>query len=144
MFSFRVDGKEYKIKYGYGVLCETDLIDKVIGLTDAESSEHAFQNIMSTVTELLLAGLQKKHQDEFGYGTESEKKAALKKVYDLMDEYEEESTEENPQDVFTLFQKLQDELMANGFLSRITAEAQKAAQEQNAAKIPQDHKRKRS
>lgn len=144
MFSFRVGNKEYKIKYGYGVLCETDLIDRVIDLSNTEDGENTFQKIMSTVAELLLAGLQKKHSDEFGYETEFEKKAALEKVYDIMDEYEDESTKECPQDVFTLFEKLQDELMSNGFLSRITAEAQKMAQAQDATKIPQDHRRKRN
>ena len=32
MFSFTVNGKEYKVKYGYGVLCNSDLIDKVTSI----------------------------------------------------------------------------------------------------------------
>ena len=32
MFSFKVGDKEYKVKYGYGVLCNSDLIDKVTSI----------------------------------------------------------------------------------------------------------------
>lgn len=142
MFGFMVNGKEYKVRFGYGVLCKTDLIDRVVNLTNQADSKNAFQSMMSTVAELLLAGLQKKHRDEFGYETENEKKAVLEKIYDLMDDYEDESTEENSQDCYTLFEKLQEELMANGFLSKITGQAKEVLEEKNATKIPQDHKKK--
>lgn len=142
MFSFRVSDKEYKVRFGYGVLCKTDLIDRVANLSNQKDEEHAFQNMMTTVAELLLAGLQKKHSDEFGYETDLEKKDVLEKVYDLMDDYEDESTEERPQDGYTLFEMLQKELMANGFLSKITREVGKVAEKQNATVIPQDHKKK--
>ena len=91
MFSFKVENKEYKVKYGYGVLCNTDLIDRV---TSIGTEDNSFKGAMNTVVELILAGLQKCHKDEFGYDTDSEKEIALGKVYDLLDEYEEESTEE--------------------------------------------------
>lgn len=142
MFSFTVSGKEYKVRFGYGVLCKTNLIDRVVNLSNQKDEEHAFQNMMATVAELLLAGLQKKHKDEFAYETDLEKKTALEKIYDLMDDYEDEGTEENPQDGYTLFEMLQKELMANGFLSRITSKVEEAVAEQNATKIPQDHKKK--
>lgn len=142
MFSFTASGKEYKVRFGYGVLCKTNLIDRVVNLSNQKDEEHAFQNMMTTVAELLLAGLQKKHKDEFSYETDLEKKAVLEKVYDLMDDYEDESTEEHPQDGYTLFEMLQNELMANGFLSKISNEAEEAAAKQNATVIPQDHKKK--
>lgn len=142
MFSFKVSGKEYKVRFGYGVLCKTNLIDRVVNLSNQKDEEHAFQNMMTTVAELLLAGLQKKHGDEFAYETDSEKKVVLEKIYDLMDDYEDEGTEEKPQDGYTLFGMLQKELMANGFLSRITSEAEEKAKEQDATVIPQDHKQK--
>lgn len=142
MFSFTVSGKEYKVRFGYGVLCKTNLIDRVVNLSNQKDEEHAFQNMMCTVAELVLAGLQKKHKDEFGYETENEKNAVLEKVYDLMDDYEDESTEENPQDCYTLFEMLQSELEKNGFLSKITKMGEEAAKKQNATVIPQDHKKK--
>ena len=140
MFSFTVNGKEYKVKYGYRVLCNSDLIDKV---TAIGQENNGFKGAMKTVAELILAGLQKCHKDEFGYETESEEETALAKVYDLMDEYEEESTEENPQSGYTLFEKCNEELMKNGFLSQMRKNAEENAKEQDATVIPQDHKAKK-
>lgn len=142
MFSFDVNGKEYKVRFGYRVLCSTNLIDRVVNIAQQKDDGHAFQNMISTVAELLLAGLQKSHRDEFGYETDSEKKVALDKVYDMLDAYEDESTEENPQDGYTMFEKLQEELMNNGFLSRVTKLVSQSAEELDATKIPQDHKKK--
>ena len=140
MFSFTVNGKEYKVKYGYRVLCNSDLIDKV---TSIGQENNGFKGAMKTVAELILAGLQKCHKDEFGYETESEEETALAKVYDLMDEYEEESTEENPQSGYTLFEKCNEELMKNGFLSQMRKNAEENAKVQDATVIPQDHKPKK-
>lgn len=142
MFSFNVSGKEYKVRFGYRVLCKTNLIDRVVNITRQKDEEHAFQNMMVTVAELLLAGLQKSHRNEFGYETDSEKEEVLDKVYDMLDTYEDESTEENPQDGYTMFENLQNELMKNGFLSRITEASAKATEAQDATKIPQDHQKK--
>lgn len=141
MFSFKVNGKEYKVRFGYRVLCKTNLIDRVVNISKHDDKDHAFQNMISIVAELLLAGLQKSHRDEFGYDSESEKEAALDKVYDMLDTYEDESTEENPQDAYSMFNELQKELMSNGFLLKMTQEA-KIIAEKNATKIPQDHKKK--
>lgn len=143
MFSFKVSGKEYKIRFGYRVLCTTNLIDRVVNISDQDDKSHAFQNMLETVAELLLAGLQKSHRDEFGWETESEKKQVMDKVYDLLDTYEDESTEENPQDGFTMFEMLQKELMENGFLSQVGKRTEANAEKQNATKIPQDHKKAR-
>ena len=140
MFTFKVGDKEYKVKYGYRVLCNSDLIDKV---TAIGQENNGFKGAMKTVAELILAGLQKCHKDEFGYETESEEETALAKVYDLMDEYEEESTEENPQSGYTLFEKCNEELMKNGFLSQMRKNAEENAKVQDATVIPQDHKAKK-
>lgn len=118
MFSFKVADKEYKVKFGYKVLCKTDVIDRFVGLDRNSDSEHSFKNLMSVVSELLLAGLQKYHSNEFGWSTEDEKDKAIDKVLDLLDTFEDEGTEENPQDGFTMFEKLQEELFKNGFLSK--------------------------
>ena len=37
-----IDGKEYKIKFGYRVLCKTDLIDKVINISKEKGGNHVF------------------------------------------------------------------------------------------------------
>ena len=113
MVTFNVHGKEYKVVFGYGLLTKTDVLDKVQGITDGK--ERSLQKMISLLPELLLAGLQKKHKDEFGYESDSEKKAVLDKVCDLLDDYEDEGTEENPKSGFDLYQLLDKELEKNGF-----------------------------
>lgn len=141
MVTFNVHGKEYKVVFGYGLLTQSDVLDKVQEITSGQ--ERNLQKLISILPELLLAGLQKKHKDEFGYETESERTVAFQKVCDLLDDYEDEGTEENPKSGFDLYKILDTELEKNGFLSGLlntVADAQ--AQEKNATKLPQDHKKK--
>lgn len=139
MFSFSVNDKTYKVKFGYGVLTQSDILTQV-------SSMGAINNpkdMIKMLPELILAGLQRKHKDEFGYETEEEKKAAYEKVCDLLDDYEDESTEENPQNGFILFEKASKELEKNGFLSgMVKAMEEKSEEEKKLPKTPQDHKKK--
>lgn len=148
MYVFKVNDGEYKIKYSYRVLCETDLIDRVIDTmaTTDESKDGAtqFKDLLKLTAELLLAGLQKFHRDEFGYDTDSEKKEKLFIVYDMIDDYEDEHREEpedSRKDSATLFIDLQEELENNGFLSRIGRSGQDNLESQNATVIPMDHQK---
>ena len=113
MVTFNVQGEEYKVVFGYGLLTKTDVLDKVQGITDGK--ERSLQKMISLLPELLLAGLQKKHKEEFGYESDSEKEVVLNKVCDLLDDYEDEGTEENPKSGFDLYQLLDKELEKNGF-----------------------------
>lgn len=141
MVTFAVNGKEYKVVFGYGLLTQSDVLDKVQEITSGQ--ERNLQKLISILPELLLAGLQKKHKDEFGYETESERTVAFQKVCDLLDDYEDEGTEENPKSGFDLYQLLDKELEKNGFLSGLlNAVAEAQAVEKNATKLPQDHKKK--
>lgn len=138
MFSFSANGKTYKVKFGYGVLTQSDILTQV-------SSMGAINNpkdMIKMLPELILVGLQKKHKDEFGYETEEEKKIAYDKVCDLLDDYEDESTEENPHNGFTLFEKASQELEKNGFLSGMVKAMEKSEEEKKLPKTPQDHKKK--
>lgn len=136
MYIFRIHGKEYKVRFTYRMICEGDLLDKVSAVGDF--SELDAKGILSklaiTTAELLLAGLQKYHSDEFGYKDEKDRKALIDEVLDMFDDYEDESTEENPQSAFTLFRDLQGELERNGFLSAMM----NAAEETETAKATAD------
>lgn len=135
MITLKVNNKDYKLVFGYGALLKTDILDRI-----QNSNKEGLKGAISLLPELLLVGLQKRHKDEFGWETESEKEVVLDKIYDLLDEYESESTDDNPQDGFMLLQQMNDELGKNGFLSRIMKMVE--AENQNATKIPQDHKKK--
>lgn len=148
MYVFKVNDTEYKVKYSYRVLCETDLIDRVINTMatsdDSKDGATQFKDLLKLTAELLLAGLQKFHRDEFGYDTDSEKKEKLFVVYDMIDDYEDEHAEEpdeSRKDSATLFIDLQSELENNGFLSRIGRDSQENLETQNATVIPLDHQK---
>lgn len=145
MYEFRVKEDVYKIRFGYGVLYKTDLIDRVLSVSELNEKNPAdtLKNLIGLTAELLLAGLQKSHSDKFGYETEEEREKMILKVCDLIDEYEDEHTDDDgnrDKDGFTLFSDLQGELERNGFLSQITKTAATDAAKVNATKIPTDHK----
>lgn len=136
MFSFSVNDKTYKVKFGYGVLSQSDILTKVATMGNINNPK----DMIAMLPELILAGLQRKHKDEFGYETEEEKKVAYEKVCDLLDDYEDESTEENPKNGYILFEKASKELENNGFLSGIMNAME--GMEKKLPKTPQDHKKK--
>lgn len=161
MYLFKVNGETYKVRFSYAVLCQTDLIERLFDSAGADDPVTILKSTISLTGELLLAGLQREHEDEFGYLSEDEfgnfvedaakKKTMLRKVYYLIDDYESESFEdpetgETQHDAVSLFNDLQSELEKNGFLSRITKIAQQTAEQVDATVIPMDHqtpKRKR-
>ena len=145
MVVLKVGDKEYKLKYGYRVLAQTNLLDRVSEIGQVHDGVNPLREMLEILGELVLVGMQKNHKDDFGFDLESESEKAdkLEKVYDLLDQYEDESTEENPQDGFELFGKLQEELEKNGFLSGVTKGLMGVMEAQNATKVPMDHKKPR-
>ena len=135
MYIFKIHGKEYKVRFTYRMICEGDLLDKVTAIGDFSDmdAKGILGKLAITTAELLLAGLQKYHSDEFGYKDETDKKALIDEILDMFDDYEDESTEENPQSAFTLFTDLQGELEKNGFLSAMMRATTEAEQMQMAA-----------
>ncbi len=125
MYIFKIHGKEYKVRFTYRMICKDDLLDKVSNL-DLENLDvrEIVDKLTTTTAELLLAGLQKYHKDEFGYETDEEKAKRIDEMLDLFDDYEDESTEDNEQSASTLFKDLQGELEKNGFLSTMMRAAE--------------------
>lgn len=135
MYIFKIHGKEYKVRFTYRMICEDDLLDKVssIGEFEDATAKGVLNKLTRTTAELLLAGLQKYHKGEFGYDTDKEKDSRIEAMFDLFDDYEDESTEDHPQSAFTLFQDLQNELEKNGFLSAMSNMAADMEQTQEIA-----------
>ena len=136
MYYFNIHGKKYKVRFTYRMICEGDLLDKVtdIGNFDEQSARGILNKLARTTAELLLAGLQKYHKDEFGYDDEEEKNKRIEDMLDLFDDYEDESTEKEPKSAYTLFQDLKIELENNGFLSALMKSAEEAEQMKKIAK----------
>lgn len=135
MYIFKIHGKEYKVRFTYRMICEGDLLDKVsdIGNFDDLDAKGVVNKLAVTTAELLLAGLQKYHKDEFGYDSEEERKERIEDMLDMFDDYEDESTDENQQSAATLFRDLQKELEKNGFLSALMTTAEEAETAQKIA-----------
>lgn len=120
MFEIIVNEKSYKIAYNYETLANSTAFDN-------KKSNNVSARI-SEIAELLLTGMQVYHYNDFPIETDSQKKKSLKKIYALMETYEEESTEEAPKNIFDLGEKMTDELMKKGFFARMRqAEAEARA-----------------
>lgn len=134
MYNFKIHGKEYKVRFTYRMVCKGDLLDKVSNL-DLENLEvrEIVDKLATTTAELLLAGLQKYHSDEFGYESDEEKAKRIDEMLDIFDDYEDESTDEKPQSASTLFKDLQGELEKNGFLSTMMKVAEETETIQTTA-----------
>jgi len=128
MYIFKVNGKEYKVRFTYRAICKENVLDKftsAFDFADGDKTGAVVDKFVKACAETLIAGLQKYHSDEFGYKDEDGYNALIERFYDIFDDYEDESTEEHPQSAFTLFNDLQEELRKNGFLSMM----QKAGEE---------------
>lgn len=135
MYIFKIHGKEYKVRYGYRTVCENDILDRVmnIGSTEDGTVKGLISNLVETTAELLLVGLQKYHSKEFGYGSDEERQKRIGEIIDMLDDYDDESTEEHEQDAATLLKDLQGELEKNGFLSAIAKMGQEMTQMEQTA-----------
>lgn len=131
MIKITVDGKDYKLHYGYQALCNTDIMDKAKNVTESDD----LATMMKVVAEYLLVGLQEYHADEFGYDGYDEmstdeasdvgKFDAMKKVYKLMDKIDKEEG----LSVFELYGMIDKEMGKNGFLSGLLTALQEATKE---------------
>jgi len=135
MYIFKIHGNEYKVRYGYRTVCENDILDRVMNIGNSEdgTAKGLINNLVKTTAELLLVGLQKYHSDKFGYKSDKEKAEKINLLLDLLDDYEDESTEDHEQDAATLLKDLQDELEKNGFLSTIAKMGQEMSQMEQTA-----------
>ena len=140
MYIFKIHGKEYKVRFTYRMICKDDLLDKISGMDLENMDARAIVDKLTTTTaELLLAGLQKYHKDEFGYDNDEEKAQRIDQMLDLFDDYEDESTEEHEQSAASLYRDLQSELEKNGFLSTMLKAATEAeTMEQTAETVKKD------
>ena len=133
MYLFKVNGKEYKVRFTYKSICKGDVLDRFTAVVEGDSIKNMLNHVVTVTAETLIAGLQKYHSDEFGYDNEEQRLALIDRVFDLFDDYEDESTPEHPQSAATLFTDLKDELEKNGFLSMMTTQAEEMTEAMETA-----------
>lgn len=117
MTTIKIGEKEFNIKYGYEATVKNGIIKKLVSLGEENGNMESIEKILLLLPDLLLAGLQKYHADEYGfdYKNADQKEKQMAKVYALLDEY----FDGEDGDVEKLFGDLQNELLENGFLSKI-------------------------
>ena len=130
MLKIKFGETELSIKYGYEVTAKSGILKKLIAVDEMGPGEKkddkevdmagALDAIMSILPELVLAGVQKFHKEEYGYNylTGEGKEEQLDKIYALLDDYFD--TEDA--DFQELYGDLQKELLDNGFLASMFRE----------------------
>lgn len=148
MTILKVNGKEYKIKFGYRALAKSKILKQVMGM-QKEIKEKENEAVMDNISEifellsnLVLAGLQK-YNPEFkcDYDSPSSVTENMEKIYDLLDDYMDDEESES---VLDLFGELVTELIDNGFLSKKSETAEAALIQQDATVVPADHQKKQN
>lgn len=115
MTTLQINGKEYKIKFGYNSFCDSDIMERVsdaISLFSANevksdedvSAMGGIKELFCLVRELMFIGFQKFNPAE-----------SLQEVGNLLDDYMEEAEDGEDRGLFALFTQLSEELMSEGF-----------------------------
>lgn len=149
MKKITVNGKEYKIKFGYLAVSNSNILGEVLKTqakleemenkdVDSETSAALISEIIPLVGKVTLAGMQRYHADEFGvdYEDENDVKQKSVAVYRLLDEYFDPEEGEAPESAIEMFWAYVVELSDAGFLS-----VKAGSNEKNEPKQPQDHKK---
>lgn len=113
--------KEYEIKFGYRATVESGLLNQLAQMSNMKDGEtnvmESAEKMMMWLPEFVLVGLQKFHKEEFGcnWSDKKDREEKTDKVFDMLDDY----FDKEDSDFMKLFADLQEELMKNGFLSKM-------------------------
>ena len=129
----KIDGKDYKIKFGYKPTLKEHVISKIVKFSrlsdeNGDVDMEDLEELLLYLPEILLVGLQVHHKDfRYDYDTKDGKEDQLDKVFDLIDKY----TENSDSSVMDLFNGLQEALLEDSFLANMFRKA-KAKADKNA------------
>lgn len=143
-----INGKEYKVRYGYNSFADSDLLERVMqvavilsgaGVTSDSDimGMGKMRDVFAIVRELLFEGFRKDNPVE-----------SVQAVGDLLDIYMDETPKDetgNPTEdrgIFALFNMLGEELSNQGFLTDFISKLNSAVESEKITKMPQDHKKK--
>lgn len=144
MMVLKVKENEYKVKFGYNSFCDTDLMDRTQDLLElfkgGEVEDDADVNSLGKIKELfrcvrdlLYVGFERYNPVE-----------TVQDIGNILDDYNEGSTEEDKRGLIDLFVMLTEELMSEGFLAGVMQDMTVEHTQNNGekiTKIPQDHKK---
>lgn len=135
IMTITMNGKEYNIKFGNKAVARAGFISKLARIgamqSDPEDSAGALEGaekMYLLMPQILLAGLQANHSDEFGYdlATGKGRDEQLIKVEDMLDHF----VDEENGDFLKLQEDVTNEILHNGFLKKLFEEETAKAQDQ--------------
>lgn len=130
-----MNGKEYNIKFGNKAVARAGFVSKLARIgamqSDPEDSAGALEGVEKMyllMPQILLAGLQANHSDEFGYDlvTGEGRHEQLSKVEDMLNHF----VDEENGDFLKLQEDVTNEILHNGFLKKLFEEETAKAQDQ--------------
>ena len=136
MTTITINGTEYKLKYGYNNFCDSDLMDRtteVMGFITSSADKAQIKDSEYTkklfvlVRELVFEGFKR-------YNPKT-----IAEVGDLLDDYFDEGTEDDPHGLLDVFGIITQELIASGFIGDLLKKSQKAI-EKMAKKVEKNKK----
>ena len=136
----KIDGKDYKIKFGYKPTLKEHVISKIVkfsGMSDenGDVDMEDLEELLLYLPEILLVGLQVHHKDfRYDYDTKDGKEDQLDKVCDLIDKY----TENSDSSVMDLVNGLQEALLEDSFLANMFRKAKAKAAKNAEQKAESD------
>lgn len=135
IMTITMNGKEYNIKFGNKAVARAGFVSKLARIgamqSDPEDSAGALEGaekMYLLMPQILLAGLQANHSDEFGYNltTGKGRDEQLGKVEDMLDHF----VDEENGDFLKLQEDVTNEILHNGFLKKLFEEEMVKAQDQ--------------
>lgn len=131
MMTINVNGTEYKVKFGYNSFCDSDLLDRTSevmdilrGKTEANTDSAFTRRLFIVTRDLLFEGFKKKNPVE-----------SLTEVGNILDDYFDEGTEDDPHGIVDIFGMLAQELLSEGFFGNLLTESTKAIEKVTKKKV---------
>lgn len=130
-----INGKEYNIKFGYKPTLKERVISKVVKLENIADKNgnvdmERVEDLLLYLPELLLVGLQVHHKEfQYDIDTGAGKEKQLAKTFEIVEKY----MESDNADTLGLFNKLQEAMRQDSFLSQMFRKEQEKAKSQETA-----------
>ena len=142
MMVLKVKDNEYKVKFGYNSFCDTDLMERTSDLLNLFNGADVaddkdvtgmgkIKELFSCVRDLMFVGFKKFNPVE-----------KVQEIGEILDDYNDEATEDDKRGILDLFTKLTEELMNEGFLQDLMEQLEKTVD--NQREVQQDHKKQKA
>lgn len=129
---FKVNKKSYNIFFAFEPTLKSRILSRMakmsVEISNAENQLEKIEDMLLFLPEVILVGLQKRHADEFGYDLDTKEgfEEQKEKAFSLVSEY----FDDGEVDCIDFFNKIQEEMMSEGFLKKtFKKELEKAKEE---------------